>query len=272
MSEKISVAMATFNGEDYILNQLESIRKQDRKPDEVIISDDGSTDNTRKIISEFIEHNRLLNWKLVTNYATHGVTYNFINALREISGDIVFLCDQDDIWERNKIALMVTLFKNSNITCVISRIRYIDQSGNTLNSHTAYTNKINHVVDISELCRVCSYLGMSAAFTKEVIESTSNEFMLSTAHDWALMIKASSMGRIKYYGEVMQRYRQHSNNASVIRDGSRRNNRLQFIKRQNDILSNTLKFVEIDKEMQNIFLLYISFLDDRYKWIEEKNC
>ena len=104
--------MATYNGEKYVIEQLESIKNQSLKPDEVIISDDCSTDNTRSLISEYIKKHNLTNWSLIENHVNKGYKKNFIDSLKFVNGDIVFLSDQDDVWDKEKIRKMaiITLY------------------------------------------------------------------------------------------------------------------------------------------------------------------
>ena len=96
----ISVCMATYNGETYIKEQIESIINQLSSSDELIISDDKSTDNTLKIINEFKDP-RI---KIYIHEKDHGFVKNFENALEKAKGDFIFLSDQDDIWLPNKVA------------------------------------------------------------------------------------------------------------------------------------------------------------------------
>ena len=96
---KISVCIATYNGERYIREQLDSILSQLSLDDEVIISDDGSKDSTIEIISSYLD-SRI---KVFKNNGKHGYVGNFENALNHSSGDFIFLSDQDDIWELQKI-------------------------------------------------------------------------------------------------------------------------------------------------------------------------
>ena len=106
----LSVALASYNGERYIAEQLDSIARQTRLPDELIISDDASTDSTPAIVHEFaqrvpfpvrfLQHERL------------GSTGNFELAIAACQGDIIFLCDQDDVWYPNKIEVIEAVFVN----------------------------------------------------------------------------------------------------------------------------------------------------------------
>ena len=266
---RVSVALATYNGEKYILEQLDSVFNQTLKPDEVIISDDHSTDKTKEIVDEYIKSHGLKSWKLIDNERNGGVADNFINAVCHTTGDILFLCDQDDIWENDKIQTMVSAF-DSNTSCVISAIRYVDQAGKEIKKKTSYTKKRAHEIDLNELCSVCSYLGMSAAFLRTVYLTVEEALMLKTSHDWALMVCAEDIGKIKYIGEPLQRYRQHSNNVSIIKNGSRAKNRLGLIERQLRIINITNDF-ETKQEKKAIYMKYLTFLNNRTDWISRGN-
>lgn len=104
---KTSVVMCTYNGASHIYFQLKTINNQTRKPDEVIIQDDGSTDNTVNIIRKFIYDNSLQDlWKLYENPVNLGRKKNFMDAISKTTSDIIFLSDQDDIWDEKKIEIM----------------------------------------------------------------------------------------------------------------------------------------------------------------------
>lgn len=111
----ISLVMATYNGSKYILQQLESIKCQTRTIEEVVIIDDNSTDNTFEIISKYITTNNL-NWRFKKNKTNSGWKKNFYELIKNTNGDIVFLCDQDDIWDKNKVEYMASVLeKNENV-------------------------------------------------------------------------------------------------------------------------------------------------------------
>ena len=105
---KSSLLLATFNGEKYIKEQLDSIRCQTKLPDEVIICDDCSNDDTKIIILQYIEDNQLnATWKFVENTVNVGFRNNFLKLMSLANYQVIFLSDQDDIWESNKIELMM---------------------------------------------------------------------------------------------------------------------------------------------------------------------
>lgn len=103
----LSVCLATYNGSKYIKGQIESILPQLSPEDELIVSDDASTDETSNTVLS-INDNRI---RLVTNESVHGITGNFENAINLAKGDYVFLSDQDDKWLPNKVGLFMAEFK-----------------------------------------------------------------------------------------------------------------------------------------------------------------
>ncbi len=107
----LSIALATYNGERYIAEQLESILRQTRLPDELVVSDDASVDATRAIVLDFARH-APFPVRFHANIERLGSTRNFEVAIRACGGDIIFLCDQDDVWYPDKIALMEERFIN----------------------------------------------------------------------------------------------------------------------------------------------------------------
>lgn len=105
----LSIALATYNGERYLAEQLDSIIRQTRLPDELVISDDASVDATRAIVLDFARH-ASFPVRLLINSERLGSTRNFEVAISACDGDIIFLCDQDDVWYPNKIALIEKRF------------------------------------------------------------------------------------------------------------------------------------------------------------------
>ncbi len=111
MAPRISIALCTYNGESFLRQQLDSIAKQTLLPDEIIISDDGSTDATACIVERFKQevHFRV-EW--LSNHSNLGTTKNFERAIQACTGDYIFLCDQDDYWLPEKIQVLSTYLDN----------------------------------------------------------------------------------------------------------------------------------------------------------------
>ncbi len=121
---KVSLVMAVYNGEKYLIEQLDSIRKQTYLIDEVILIDDVSTDNSYELIHQYIDGYKLINWKLIKNENNLGYRKNFKKGLEIVDGDIIFLSDQDDRWHLNKIEVMVEKMSQSNILSLASSFNF----------------------------------------------------------------------------------------------------------------------------------------------------
>ena len=103
----VSVCMGIYNGEKYIEEQLDSILRQTRRAEEVILCDDCSTDRTVEIVRLFIERNGLQeSWRLYCNGENRGYPGNFYYVMGLCTGDVVFLADQDDVWAATKLERM----------------------------------------------------------------------------------------------------------------------------------------------------------------------
>ena len=116
---KVSVCLATYNGEKYIYDQLISILKQINKNDEVIISDDCSSDSTISIIKSLndkririFHHERIACGYKGTMKTCYLVGKNAENALQHARGEYIFLADQDDVWHKNKVSVCFSYLDN----------------------------------------------------------------------------------------------------------------------------------------------------------------
>lgn len=205
---KISVCMATYNGEKYIKEQIMSILKQIKDNDEFIISDDKSTDNTRKIVEE-INDPRI---KLVINEGENGYTKNFENALKKSSGDTIFLSDQDDVWVDNKVELMLKQLENSDM--VISNAKIVDSNLEVINeSHFQLYNVKKGFWNNFLKTR---YIGACMAFKREVLERALPfpKHQKYCAHDYWLTIISETFYEVSLEEEPLLLYRRHGDNAS----------------------------------------------------------
>jgi glycosyl transferase family 2 len=129
---KISVAMCTYNGAEFLPAQLESIVAQTRKPDEIVICDDGSADETRTVLENFAaESNLPISLKI--NEQNLGSVKNFEQTIRLCTGDVIALSDQDDVWRRDKLELIQNAFRSSSVGLVFSDAEIVDENLRPLN-------------------------------------------------------------------------------------------------------------------------------------------
>ena len=204
----ISVCIATYNGEKYIKEQLDSIINQLDKNDEIIISDDGSSDNTLKIIESYND-SRIFLYK----NSFKNVVLNFEFAIDKSTGDYIFLSDQDDIWHKDKVkSFMECFLKNSNVTLLISDFQIIDQNG--LNLDGVY-NKNEFSTSLVKNVIINNFIGCAMAFTS----STKNAIMPFpkniAMHDWWIGTCSKLYGEINFIDKKLHFYRRHGSNLTT---------------------------------------------------------
>ena len=206
---KISVCMATYNGEQYINEQIDSILAQLDTTDELIISDDHSTDKTREIVNAY-EDGRI---KFIVNNGKPGFVCNFENALIQSSGDIIFLSDQDDVWLPNKIKEMIDFLKEGQYDVASCNCAQTDERLSIIKEEY-YTGKnpINTGV-LGNLVHPM-WLGSCMAFTRKVLDEVLPFPKGIAAHDLWIGLWAQLHFRCGYYPKVLQYYRRHGGTAS----------------------------------------------------------
>lgn len=206
----ISVAMATYNGEKFIKEQLDSILCQLNNEDEVVISDDGSTDTTREIIKSY-EDTRI---KLVDG-PKNGLKQNFANAISKCKGKYIFLSDQDDIWEKNKVEEVLKVFDEEQCTCVVHDCTVFNSDDNTI-IYDSFFEFRNSKKGVLKNIIKNSYIGCCMAFSKDMIK-----FILPIPndvemHDQWIGIKSEINGKSKFIDKKLIRYRRHTENVSKL--------------------------------------------------------
>lgn len=220
MNKRISVAMTTYNGHEFILEQLESIRCQTIQVDEVIVCDDLSTDNTVKLVTEFIEKHNLHSWVIIANKTRLGFCMNFWKSISLCNGEVVFLCDQDDVWYPDKVKNMVSVMKNDkNINFVASSYDICNDKGRIIDVGISYGRSCNNEeledIKLDYLIGRSPVRGCSICFKREIINETHHtELKSGLAHDWLIACIASINGRAVYYNKKLFKYRIHGSNTS----------------------------------------------------------
>lgn len=144
---KLSVAMCTYNGEEFIEEQLNSILNQTVKIDEIIICDDNSSDKTVSIIDRIIEKNKSV-IHIHKNEVNIRSNKNFEKALSFCTGDYIFFCDQDDIWKKNKVEKFINKFKeNETIEALFSDGDLVNNNGE-LYPNSSLWNSVSFFVNL----------------------------------------------------------------------------------------------------------------------------
>lgn len=194
---KISVVISTYNGEKYIKKQLDSIYMQKRQADEVIICDDGSSDQTVSIILNYIEKKRLApNWNLIVNKENKGWRKNFMDMSWNSTGDIIFFCDQDDIWCIDKLRIMEEIMqKNDKIDVLVSNYTEFYENGKTKTGPYRNDNKLVKIKLKDNFLNV-PFPGCTYCVRRRLIEISKNFWQKEFAHDdffWRLGLFTDSL-------------------------------------------------------------------------------
>ena len=243
---KYSVCICTYNGARYIEEQLKSILSQKREPSEIIISDDGSTDDTIKIIERFFLVNTFKDYKIVDG-PNNGPAQNFIKVLEYAKYDIIFFSDQDDIWCSNKVCRYL-----EHVQLNVPQLIYSDSTlfhdfnykdcASFMDSQQL-TNNI--LFDDSILITNCVQ-GATICLNRKLIELHKNNIKFFDQrkilmHDWYLSVLAKYYGKVTYINEPLIYYRQHDNN--VVGAKNKVSSIIDALNRADNISKQTLLFL-----------------------------
>lgn len=216
---KFSVAMCTYNGAQYIGEQLASITAQTRLPDEVLICDDGSRDDTRDILRAFA-NKAPFETHIHFNETTLGSTKNFEKAISLCSGDIIALSDQDDVWHPQKLARVEQVFmQNHEIDGVFTNANVVDQHlrslGLSLWDVVLFSKKEQMLVQkgkiLDILLKHLIVTGATLAFRSSWKDALS-PIPSCWVHDAWLALGLAMFSSLSIIQESLMKYRQHGNN------------------------------------------------------------
>ena len=223
---KISIVMATYNGERYVKEQIESLFNQTRPADEVLIFDDGSTDDTRQIIEGFIHINQLESkWQLIKNTTNKGCVKNFLDGAEKASGDIIFYSDQDDVWDTRKIELMEQgFYKYPDMKACYCLRYYVDANMNAIPMRFEFMTNVKkrsedfQKISLREAVKYNKSPGLCLAVKKELISETRSLIIDNgLTHDLPIGTVAAVYDGYYVLIRKLVYYRQHGKNLSAAR-------------------------------------------------------
>jgi glycosyltransferase involved in cell wall biosynthesis len=263
----IGIIMATYNGEKYLREQIESILSNTYTEWHLSIYDDGSIDQTFSIIKEYEEKypGKITGYK---NKENLGVKHNFLNAIKKEEYDYIMFCDQDDVWLSDKIEITYQKMldvenKNPFIPITIfTDATLVDEKLNVLyDSYFRTSNLDVKKVDLSHILMENKLIGCTVMINKEVIQ----QLKIPTSprmHDWWIAIITSSFGKIEFLDRPTILYRQHAANVIGGQDKiSYIKNRISTLKKQKEVLKLTQ-----DQAMQ-FYDLYKDQLSDKNRYL-----
>jgi glycosyltransferase involved in cell wall biosynthesis len=210
----VTVCMATYNGEKYIVNQLNSIINQSYSANHIIVSDDFSQDKTVDLVEILLENHK--EKKIIKNKINLQHVKNFERALLNAKGDIIFLSDQDDIWKPEKIERVVGIFeKNPKVAMVHHNLTTVNENLDFIKENYVNLNKTGiqdpFVFLFSEFFKPRLF-GCAMAFRKDILDILLPFPSCVYAHDHWISIVSALSGDIYFFDENLVYYRQHNNN------------------------------------------------------------
>lgn len=202
----ISVCMATYNGSKYIREQLDSIIPQLAEDDEIIISDDGSKDDTLELIKKYNDKRIII----VHNETNHGFVGNFENAMRNVRGDYVFLCDQDDVWARDKVEKSLKYLRKYDL--IVHNALLVDGNGVSLNR--SYFDCLHKKTGFWSNWWKTRFLGCCMVMKRSVVDYCLPFPKNMQGHDYWVGMMSLAKYKVGFVDDVLLFYRRHGGNVS----------------------------------------------------------
>lgn len=210
----ISVCIATYNGEIFIREQIDSILRQLSSDDEIIVSDDGSTDGTISIINS-IDDKRI---RVIEGPRKQSPTSNFECALKASKGDYIFMSDQDDVWKPNKVKICMKWLQRYD--CVVSDAEVTDSSLNPLYSSLYAIMQVRQGRIYNTIWKN-GYTGCCMAFRRNVLEASLPFPKDIPMHDIWIGNVAAYKYNVKFIPDTLIYFRRHEDTTSCNGKGSK---------------------------------------------------
>lgn len=265
--EKVDILLATYNGEKYLKEQLDSILNQTYSNFRLLISDDCSSDNTRKILEEYKDKdNRIVIYFQDENL---GVIKNFEFLLKQVKSAYYMFSDQDDIWKNEKIEKSVKKLEETNSNLVYSDLEVVDENLNVI--YESYwklkgiyrkIKKYNNFESLylNNFVTGCTMISKKELINKVLPLPSSSKYVL---HDYWISLIISQDGKISYIEEPLMKYRQHKNNKVGSKKRSDELDSLDEIRQL---------FINVKKEHFKIFIENENkFIDNNIKELNKKS-
>lgn len=282
----ISTVISIYNPNEFLIRQLDSIRNQSEPVDEVILVDDASSNDAASIIESYIEKHHLNGWKLHRAEQNRGFVESFRTGLSLAHGDIIILCDQDDIWKMNKVAVIREAFEgNPDMLALATSFDKIDEQ-DILIPVRDQAGKSNHNLLKKEVAsgslspvafRDISIYNCSPGCTAAVSSSLRDQYLRwqgDLPHDWSLFAIAAMQNGLFYLDRVTTLYRQHTGNTYGLKHLSALEARTERAKKdlaqKKALCSLAEQFSENEKDLQSAREV-CRFFERRLNYLKQRN-
>lgn len=265
----ISIAIATYNGERYLRQQIDSLLSQTMPFDEMVICDDNSSDSTTAIINEYSARDNRI--KLFRNKTNIGFKANFEQALSLCTGDFITLCDQDDIWLPGHIKTLYDSMGKSMLVCGDSML--IDKDGKSLKQRLSYIKNFRKKpYDCEAIFRFIVYYqnpfqGASMMMRKEFLQIALPIPKVVKFHDTWFAHISNLTNSFRYIPELVTLYRMHGANASGNHVKHRRHMTILTHFKKKELDNNRREIVDaLDEKKDSLPIAYPALLEEAKKY------
>ena len=277
---KISVAMATYNGEKYITEQLDTIRNQTRKIDELIICDDRSTDNTVSVVNEYIHKYGLEDsWSICVNEENLGYANNFHKATLLATGELIFFSDQDDLWREDKVDIMTKIMESHTDCQVLSSdyLPYYDGMEESVASKKALKKMPDNgkleKINLSKKSIYIGALGCCMCVRREFYHNINLYWFDNWAQDDRMWRLSQCADGCYILHSRLIKHRIHANNTSTYGKYHTSEKRLKLFKAMqnaNEVMYKMLKDNGAKKKLISSMRKHISMMGHRIEMLEKR--
>ena len=258
---KTAIVMSTYNGEKYIVNQLDSIRLQTVAPDKVIINDDGSNDSTPEIIRSYIADYNLSTWTFSVNEQNCGWKINFYKLIDGCNADLIFLSDQDDVWNKKKLEFMIPAFNNGKVNLLACDYKN-KSSSIDVNYECSEWYSIKQI-DFSHKFMWVNFPGCAYCIRKSWFDSIKKWWREYLPHDAFLFRNALLDGSFYNIKSDLIIHRMHGNNAGTPKVFTQQKDDLQYY-------FDVLELLENRAQKENMQAYKIAILTNARLWLENR--
>lgn len=221
---KVNILLSTYNGEQFLAEQIRSIQAQTFTDWTLLIRDDGSTDKTREVIEDFVERDNRIYFINPESHENFGVIKNFYTLLKHDKADYYFFSDQDDIWLPDKLAITLNEAQKYDVTkplMVYTDLKVVNEDLKVLSESMIRTQSAHANTRLVEELTENTVTG-GTALINHALASTWQSLDNIIMHDWYLALLAAALGQLVYIDQPTELYRQHDNNVLGARTLSKR--------------------------------------------------
>ncbi|TCD46517.1 glycosyltransferase family 2 protein [Streptococcus sp. X16XC17] len=221
---KVNIVLSTYNGEQFLAEQIKSIQEQTFTDWNLLIRDDGSTDATHEIIRRFVNEDDRIRWINEKTVENLGVIKSFYALIKYEEADVYFFSDQDDIWLSEKIQLALDeadLYLDEEPLMIYTDLKVVDQDLQVLSESMIRTQSDHANTELVQELTENTVTG-GVAMINYALAQLWNETDDILMHDWYLALLATAFGKLVYIDVPTELYRQHDNNVLGARTWSKR--------------------------------------------------